>query len=262
VNTTEPHDRRHLVTLTNGAELSRAWLAANLPLLFRAWQHARTVDTQRDVADRISVAAAAMQEHQLGREPERRVVTVSWAESSRYQASFVLPLDASEADMRAEIARCPDTARRAEPVRAMDIHILGVEVDPDPRSGARAGVYTAAPSHTDRWAPLVGEIDPRLTEGPDWPPLAAAISHAAASGVDVATTVPELAAEAPLPERHPAIELHWRLMYAYASARPVPPACVPEGVRPAVAGPAGDHSPEQLPGRPPAPAPPDGGFAR
>jgi hypothetical protein len=253
VNTTDPHDRRHLVTLTNGAELSRAWLAANLPLLFRAWQHAPTPDAQRDVADRISAAAAAMQEHRPGREPERRVVTVSWAESSRYQASFVLPLDASEDAIRAEIARCPDTARRTEPVRAMDTHILGVEVDPEPRSCA--GAYTAAPSHTARWAALVGQIDPRLAEGPDWPPLAAAISHAAASGVDVATTVPELAAEAPLPERHPAIELHWRLMYAYASARPV-------GDRPAVAGPAGDHSPEQLPARPPAPAPPDGGLSR
>jgi hypothetical protein len=256
VNTTDPHDRRHLVTLANGAELSRAWLAANLPLLFRTWQHARTADAQRDAADRISAAAAAMQQdHRPGREPQRRVVTVSWAESSHYQASFVLPLDASEDAIRAEIARCPDSARRTEPVRAMDTHILAVEVDPDPRSGTRAGVYTAAPSHTARWARLVGGIDPRLTEGPDWPPLAAAISHAAAGGVDVATTVPELAAEAPLPARHPAIELHWRLMYAYASARPV-------GDRPAVAGPAGDHSPEQLPGRPPAPAPPDSGPSR
>ena len=262
MNTTDPHDRRHLVTLANGAELSRAWLAANLPLLFRAWQHAPTPDAQRDVADRISAAAAAMQEHWPGREPERRVVTVSWAESSRYEASFVLPLDASEDAIRAEIARCPDSARRTEPVRVMDTHILGVEVDPDPQSGAFAGVYTAVPSHTARWARLVGGIDPRLTEGPDWPPLAAAISHAAASGVDVATTVPELAAEAPLPQRHPAIELHWRLMYAYASARPVPAACVPEGDRPVVADPAGDHSPEQLPGRPPAPAPPGRGPSR
>jgi hypothetical protein len=243
-------------------ELSRAWLAANLPLLFRAWQHARTADTQRDVAERISAAAAALQDHRPGPEPECRVVTVSWAESRRYRASFVLPLDASEDAVRAEIARCPDSSRRTAPVGVMDTHILAVEVDPDPPSGARAGVDTAAPSHTGRWARLVGQIDPRLAEGPDWPPLAAAISHAAASGVDVTTTVPELAAEAPLPERHPAIELHWRLMYAYASARPVPPVCVPEGDGPGVGGPAGDHSPEQLPGRPPVPAPPDGGFSR
>jgi hypothetical protein len=48
--------------------------------------------------------------------------------------------------------------------------------------------------------------------GPDWPPLAAALTRAAAADYDIAVRLPALAAAAPLPARHPARELHWRLL--------------------------------------------------
>ena len=62
------------------------------------------------------------------------------------------------------------------------------------------------------WQTDCEQIDPRLTQGPDWPPLASALARASAAGYDVAARLPVLAAAAPLPERHPARELHWRLL--------------------------------------------------
>ncbi|SDG04697.1 hypothetical protein SAMN05660662_0134 [Blastococcus aurantiacus] len=65
---------------------------------------------------------------------------------------------------------------------------------------------------------LVIRIDARLVRGPDWLPLAAALSRAAFAGYDVAARLPVLAAAAPLPARHPARELHWRLLGDCAAA--------------------------------------------
>ena len=62
------------------------------------------------------------------------------------------------------------------------------------------------------WRAFVVQVDDRLVRGPDWPPLAAALTRAAAVGYDVAVRLPTLAAAAPLPDRHPARELHWRLL--------------------------------------------------
>ncbi|NEK87922.1 hypothetical protein GCU60_19465 [Blastococcus saxobsidens] len=62
------------------------------------------------------------------------------------------------------------------------------------------------------WRAFVVQIDDRLVDGPDWLPLAAALTRAAAAGYDVAARLPALAAAAPLPARHPARELHWRLL--------------------------------------------------
>jgi hypothetical protein len=62
-------------------------------------------------------------------------------------------------------------------------------------------------------------IDARLLRGPDWPPLAAALGRAAAAGYDVVGRLPTLAA-APLPQRHPARELHWRLLEDCPAALP------------------------------------------
>ncbi len=62
------------------------------------------------------------------------------------------------------------------------------------------------------WSELVARIDARLMRGPDWPPLAAALTRAAAAGYDIAVRLPVLATAAPLPARHPARELHWRLL--------------------------------------------------
>ena len=70
------------------------------------------------------------------------------------------------------------------------------------------------------WRQLVARVDARLVRGPDWLPLAAALARAAAAGYDVASRLPVLAAAAPLPARHPARELHWRLLDDCAAALP------------------------------------------
>ena len=59
---------------------------------------------------------------------------------------------------------------------------------------------------------LAVRTDARLVRGPDWLPFAAALTRAATAGYDVAARLPALAATAPLPARHPARELHWRLL--------------------------------------------------
>jgi hypothetical protein len=72
------------------------------------------------------------------------------------------------------------------------------------------------------WSELVARIDARLVRGPDWPPLAAALTRAAAADYGVAVRLPALAAAAPLPARHPARELHWRLLDDCPDALPAP----------------------------------------
>lgn len=70
------------------------------------------------------------------------------------------------------------------------------------------------------WRASVVQIDDRLVRGPDWLPLAAALTRAAAAGYDVAVRLPALAAAAPLPDRHPTRELHWRLLEDCPDALP------------------------------------------
>ncbi|GAB3314434.1 hypothetical protein GCM10027451_29380 [Geodermatophilus aquaeductus] len=89
-----------------------------------------------------------------------------------------------------------------------------------------AGGLESEPDDGDRdpggrdWEVLAGRIDPRLVDGPDWPPLAAALDRAAAAGYDPARRLPALAAATPLPARHPARELHWRLLEDCPAALP------------------------------------------
>ncbi len=95
----------------------------------------------------------------------------------------------------------------AEERRAVGVRILqmasALESEPDDRG--------REPSH-QTWEVLAERIDPRLVSGPDWPPLAAALDRAAAAGYDVASQLPARARAGPLPDRHPARELHWRLL--------------------------------------------------
>lgn len=72
------------------------------------------------------------------------------------------------------------------------------------------------------WSELVARIDARLVRGPDWLALAAALTRAAAAGYDVPVRLPALATAAPLPHRHPARELHWRLLDDCPAALPAP----------------------------------------
>ena len=91
----------------------------------------------------------------------------------------------------------------------------GLESDAGAEDGPQAGDPTGR-----TWEDLAGRIDPRLPHGPDWPPLAAALDRAAAAGHEVARRLPALAAAAPLPVRHPARELHWRLLEDCPAALP------------------------------------------
>jgi len=63
------------------------------------------------------------------------------------------------------------------------------------------------------WTDLAERLDPRLTAGADWWPLAAALTRADAAGYDVVARLPALAGVGPLPARHPARELHFRLLH-------------------------------------------------
>lgn len=67
---------------------------------------------------------------------------------------------------------------------------------------------------------LAVRIDARLVHDQDWLPLAAALARAATAGYDVAVRLPALATAAPLPARHPARELHWRLLDDCPAALP------------------------------------------
>jgi hypothetical protein len=71
------------------------------------------------------------------------------------------------------------------------------------------------------WEAVAERIDPRLRDGPDRSPLSAALTRAAAAGYDVPARLHALAAAAPLPDRHPARELHWRLLDDCPAALPV-----------------------------------------
>jgi hypothetical protein len=97
-------------------------------------------------------------------------------------------------------------ARTREQRRAVAARILRIatylESEPD----------LDEPPPDPTWRTTVERIDTRLLRGPDWPPLAAALARAAAAGYDVANRLPTLAASPPLPDRHPARELHWRLL--------------------------------------------------
>ncbi len=98
--------------------------------------------------------------------------------------------------------------------RAIAVRILQIagELESEPADDP------TAPRRT--WEAIAESIHPRLVRGPDWAPLAAALDRAAAAGYDVARRLPALAAGAPLPDRHPARELHWRLLEDCPAALP------------------------------------------
>ena len=100
--------------------------------------------------------------------------------------------------------------------RAIATRILQIAADLESEPGHGDDDAATDPA----WRQLVARIDARLVRGPDWLPLAAALARAATAGYDVAARLPALAAAAPLPARHPARELHWRLLDDCAAALP------------------------------------------
>ncbi len=117
--------------------------------------------------------------------------------------------------------------------RAIAAHILLVAADlesePDDATSDEARAM-------DAWQATVARIDPRLVVGPDWPPLAAALTRASLAGYDVATRLPQLAAAPPLPDRHPGRELHWRLLDDCPAAVLSMPVLSPTIDHPAIGG--------------------------
>ncbi len=132
-------------------------------------------------------------------------------------------------------------ARSATQRRAVAARILqaaaDLESEPDD---------TSPPPGARTWREVVERIGVPLAHDPDWLPLAAALARASAAGYDVTGRLPALAAAAPLPDRHPARELHWRLLDDCPAALPPPGA--PDRLLPAGDGHAAVHTPA---GRPP-----------
>jgi hypothetical protein len=111
-------------------------------------------------------------------------------------------------------------ARDEEQRRAIALRILRAAADAESETPASA--KEPGPAH--EWDAVAERIEPRLTHGSDWPLLAIALTRAAAAGYDVEAKLPGLAAASPLPERHPARELQWRLIGDCSAAVPeLPP---------------------------------------
>ncbi len=98
-------------------------------------------------------------------------------------------------------------APTAEHRRAIAARILQIAADLESETDDADDMAAAS-----TWRAFVVQIDARLVRDLDWLPLAAALTRAAAAGYDVAVRLPALVAVAPLPDRHPARELHWRLL--------------------------------------------------
>lgn len=64
---------------------------------------------------------------------------------------------------------------------------------------------------TGAWAPLVAQLDERITTDPYWPELADRIAAIDRAGIDVRAMLTAVAAEHPLPDEQPAAALWWRL---------------------------------------------------
>jgi len=111
-------------------------------------------------------------------------------------------------------------ARDEEQRRAIALRILRAAADSE--SETRAHADEAGPEYG--WDAVAERIEPRLTQGSDWPLLAEALSRAAAAGYDIEAKLPGLAVASPLPERHPARELQWRLIGDCPAAVPELPA--------------------------------------
>ncbi len=99
--------------------------------------------------------------------------------------------------------------------RTIAAHILQIAADLESEPDD-----APAPSAALVWYEAIERIGTHLVHGPDWLPLAAALARAHTAGYDVADRLPALAATPPLADRHPARELHWRLLEDCPAALP------------------------------------------
>jgi hypothetical protein len=207
------------VTLAEGVDMSRAWLSAHTPQLFTAWQQAQNAQQRLQLAQQIQQVAAAT-ESDRGQDPddprnEYVNIRIQWAETTRYEADLYVSPYSTDEQLWTEIGRVPDALRRTLDVTDVDNTIVSVvDLDGDGVASVLERAISAANtvSTPDDWADLADSVHERLAEGPDWPPLSAALDRAAAAGYDVAANLPRLAEQDALPERHRARELQYRLM--------------------------------------------------
>lgn len=188
-----------------------AWLARHVPRLYAARHLADTTLRRRQLAQLIQQATANPDQDR----EDYSAVRVEWTETTRYAADLYISPDDTDAEIWAGIHALPDQLRRVLIVTddggalVSDIDLDG---DGHPRVLERAisaGNLVADPAD---WTELAAGIDQRLTQGADWPALAAALDRAAADGYDVAGRLPALAAQGELSDRHPALDLHYRLL--------------------------------------------------
>lgn len=118
-----------------------------------------------------------------------------------------------------DLLRAWQDAQSAAARRTIARAILHIVADPD---GDKPPTPTPGQLTLHDWRATLAAHEPRLIAGPDWAPLAATLARAQAAGYDVAARLPSLLAAGPLPDRHPARELHWRLLADCPAALPAP----------------------------------------
>jgi hypothetical protein len=96
----------------------------------------------------------------------------------------------------------------------------GLDIDGDGRRSVIERFTTPREPRADAgdYGDLADRIDLRIAESADWPALNSALRRAAEAGYDVARRLPVIAAAEPLPNKHPATELRYRLMADCGSA--------------------------------------------
>jgi hypothetical protein len=93
------------------------------------------------------------------------------------------------------------------------------------RERSERGTLAGAAHDREKWAPVIRELaGAAVLEDPAWPGLAEAIARAHAAGWDVRQGIPRLVTQHEMPDRHPARELHYRLLSDCPAAMPTPPA--------------------------------------
>ena len=210
----QPRDGGHglgWVTLADGVRMDPAWLSRHVPRLYTAWQHADTTLRRRQLAGLIQQAAADPDQDR----DDYRAARVEWTETTRYEADLYLSPYDTDAEIWAGIHALPDQLLRNLIITDDDGALVSViDLDGDWRPSVLERAVSAGNivAEATYWTGLAASIDQRLTHGPDWPALAAALDRAAADGCDVAARLPALASQAELSDRHPALDLHYRLL--------------------------------------------------
>jgi hypothetical protein len=92
------------------------------------------------------------------------------------------------------------------------------------REQSERGAAAGGGHDREEWAAVIRDLaGAAVVEDPAWPGLAKAIERAHVAGWDVREGVARLVAQQEMPDRHPARELHYRLLSDCPAAMPAPP---------------------------------------